>query len=149
MEATKERPMNHPVHHPSHWIGVAVVAGLALLAFEAMGQQTLNEINISTNASAVFQGRPAMAGAQAGLGAMAGPPQGGIGLQGSEGAGMSLRAPQVIRDQMNPLPAVACADLPPAASATEQPLCLPQVRDERFERRLAILGIDAQQRGRM
>ena len=141
--------MNHPVHHPSHWIGVAVVAGLALLAFEAWGQQTMNEINISTNAAAVFQGRPAMAGAQAGLGAMAGPPQGGIGLQGSDGAGLSLRAPQVITQQTNPLPPVACADLPAAPSAAEEPLCLPQVRDERFERRLAILGIDAQQRGRM
>ncbi|HWI77604.1 MAG TPA: hypothetical protein VNS31_00295, partial [Ramlibacter sp.] len=114
--------MNHPVHHPYHWIGVAVVAGLALLAFEAWGQQSLNEVNISTNAAAVFQGRPAMAGAQAGLGAMAGPPQGGIGLQGSDGAGMSLRAPQVIREQMNPLPPVACADLPPAASAAEESL---------------------------
>jgi hypothetical protein len=55
----------------------------------------------------------------------------------------------VITQQMNPLPPVACADLPPAASAAEQPLCLPQVRDERFERRLSNLGIDAQQRGRM
>ena len=141
--------MNPTVRHHSRWIGVAVIAALALLAFEAWGQQTLNEIHISTNAGAVFQGRPAMAGAQAGLGAMAGPAQGGIGLQGSDGAGLSLRAPQVITQQTNPLPPVACADLPPAASATEQPLCLPQVEDERFERRLSLLGIDAQQRGRM
>ena len=140
--------MNPTVHHHSRWIGVAVIAALALLAFEAWGQLTLNEIHISTNAGAVFQGRPAMAGAQAGLGAMAGPAQGGIGLQGSDGAGLSLRAPQVIAQQTNPLPPVACADLP-RASAAEQPLCLPQVLDERFERRLAILGIDAQQRGRM
>ena len=138
--------MKHYPHHPTHWIAVALVAGLALLAFEAAGQQSTN--NMSPNAQAVFQGRPAMSGAQAGLGAMAGPPQGGIGLQGSDGAGLNLRAPQVVQQQVNPLPPVACADIP-RISAAEQPLCLPQVRDERFERRLAILGIDAQQRGRM
>jgi hypothetical protein len=85
---------------------------------------------------------------QAGLGAQAGPPQGGIGLQGSDGAGLSLRKPRVIEEQMAALPPVACADIP-TVSTTEKPLCLPQVRDERFDRRLAILGIDAQQRGRM
>jgi hypothetical protein len=138
--------MKHYPHHPTHWIGVAVVAALALLAFEAAGQQATN--NLNPNAQAVFQGRPAMSGAQAGLGAMAGPPQGGIGLQGSDGAGRSLRSPHVIDQQVSPLPPVACADLP-RASGAEQPLCLPQVRNERFERRLAILGIDAQQRGRM
>jgi hypothetical protein len=127
-------------HHPTHWIGVAIVAALALLTFEAAGQ--------STNAAAAFEGRPSMAGAQAGLGAQAGPPQGGIGLQGSDGAGLSLRKPRVIEEQMAALPPIACADLP-TTSTTEKPLCLPQVRDERFERRLAILGIDAQQRGRM
>lgn len=136
--------MKHPHHHPTHWVAVAAIAALALLTFEAAGQN----VQPSTNAQAVFEGRPAMAGAQAGLGAMAGPPQGGIGLQGSDGAGLNLRAPQVIAQQTNPLPPVACADIP-RISAAEQPLCLPQVRDERFERRLAILGIDAQQRGRM
>ncbi|HEX2544110.1 MAG TPA: hypothetical protein VHL79_04495 [Ramlibacter sp.] len=138
--------MNHHPHSPTHWIGVAAVLGLGLLALEAWGQQATN--NMSPNAQAVFQGRPAMAGAQAGLGAMAGPPQGGIGLQGSDGAGRNLRRPHVIEQQMAPLPPVACADLP-RTSATEQPLCLPQVRDERFDRRLSLLGIDAQQRGRM
>lgn len=137
--------MHYP-HHPTHWLGVALVLLLALLAFEAYGQLPNREL--STNAQAMFQGRPAMAGAQAGLGAMAGPAQGGIGLQGSDGAGLNLRRPWVIEQQMNPLPPVACADLP-RTSATEQPLCLPEIRDERFERRLALLGIDAQQRGRM
>jgi hypothetical protein len=135
-------------HHPTHWIAVAAVLALGLLAFEAWGQQSVNGMNLSPNASAVFQGRPAMSGAQAGLGAMAGPPQGGIGLQGSDGAGLNLRRPRVIEEQMNALPPVACADVPRVSSA-EQPPCLPQVLDERFERRLAILGIDAQQRGRM
>jgi hypothetical protein len=133
-------------HHPTHWLGIALVVALALLAFEASGQQSTN--NMSPNASAVFQGRPYMSGAQAGTGAMAGPPQGGIGLQGSDGAGLNLRRPHVIDQQVSPLPAVACADLP-RASAAEKPLCLPDVRNERHERRLAILGIDAQQRGRM
>lgn len=133
-------------HHRTHWLGVALVMALALLASEVYGQAAAREM--TTNAAAVFQGRPLMAGAQAGLGALAGPPQGGIGLQGSEGAGLNLRRPHVIEQQMNPLPPIACADLP-RTSAAEQPLCLPQVRDERFERRLALLGIDAQQRGRM
>ena len=132
--------------HHHHWLGVAAILLLALLAFEAYGQPPNHEL--SPNAGAVFQGRPAMAGAQAGLGALAGPPQGGMGLQGSDGAGLNLRRPHVIEQQMNPLPPVACADLP-RESATEQPLCLPQIRDERFERRLALLGISAEQRGRM
>jgi hypothetical protein len=140
--------MNHTPHHPTHSLAVAVVVAIALMAFEASGQQTVHELRTNPNAQAVFQGRPAMSGAQAGLGAMAGPPQGGIGLQGSDGAGRSLRRPWVVEQQMSPLPPVACADLP-RTSATEQPLCLPEVRHERFERRLAILGIDAQQRGRM
>lgn len=136
----------HYRHHPSHWIGVAAVLALALLAAEAWGQMPNHQL--TPNAEAMFQGRPAMSGAQAGLGAMAGPPQGGIGLQGSDGAGLSLRRPHVIEQQMNPLPPVACADLPRASTA-EQPLCLPQIRDERFERRLTLLGINAEQRGRM
>jgi hypothetical protein len=133
-------------HHPTHWLGVAAVLLLALMAIEAYGQPPNHEL--SANANATFQGRPAMAGAQAGLGALAGPPQGGIGLQGSDGAGRNLRRPWVIEQQMNPLPPVACADLP-RTSASEQPLCLPQVRDERFERRLSLLGITSEQRGRM
>jgi hypothetical protein len=135
-------------HHPSHWIAVALALGFGLMALEAAGQQTANEVQLTPNAGAVYQGRPAMSGAQAGLGALAGPPQGGIGLQGSDGAGLNLRRPRIIEEQVNPLPPVACADIP-RISAAEQPLCLPQVRNERFERRLATLGIDAQQRGRM
>jgi hypothetical protein len=124
-------------HHPTHWLGVAAIAALALLALEAAGP--------STGAGAMFEGRPAMAGAQGGQGAQAGPAQGGIGLQGTEGAELRLRRPAIIEQSMNPPPAAACADLP-RTSAAEQPLCLPQVRDERMERRIARLGIDAQQR---
>jgi hypothetical protein len=48
-----------------------------------------------TGSEQVFQGRPAMAGAQAGTGAMAGPPQGGVGPQSVDqaGGGLVLRAP--------------------------------------------------------
>jgi hypothetical protein len=137
--------MNHTPHHPTHSLAVAVVVAIALMAFEASGQQTVHELRTNPNAQAVFQGRPAMSGAQAGLGAMAGPPQGGIGLQGSDGAGRNLRRPHVIEQQMNPLASSACADVP-RASGADKPLCLPEVRDERLERRLAVLGIDPQQR---
>ena len=64
-------------HSPQHWITVALLlAALLLTLSEAHGQ--------SPGTAASFEGRPAMAGAQAGLGAQAGPPQGGIGVQGSE-----------------------------------------------------------------
>lgn len=61
-------------HRRNHWLIAAVVAVLALLTLsEAWGQ--------STGAQAQFEGRPAMGGAQAGTGAAAGPPQGGVGVQ--------------------------------------------------------------------
>ena len=64
-------------HTRYHWIAVALVLIALMLALnEAHGQ--------TTGAAAVFEGRPAMAGAQGGLGAQAGPPQGGIGVQGSD-----------------------------------------------------------------
>lgn len=77
-------------HHRSHWFVVAVVVVLALMALEAGGQVT--------GAQAVFEGRPSLAGAQGGLGAQAGPAQGGIALQGTDGAEFNLRKPRVIRD---------------------------------------------------
>jgi hypothetical protein len=71
-------------HSPHHWIPVAIVIAIALLTLtEVHGQRT--------DSSAVFQGRPAMAGAQAGAGAMAGPPQGGIGVQGQDQSQINLR----------------------------------------------------------
>lgn len=70
-------------HRPSHWVAVALVLAALLLALnEAHGQ--------SAGAAAIFEGRPAMAGAQAGLGAQAGPPQGGVGVQGPEAARRNL-----------------------------------------------------------
>jgi hypothetical protein len=144
-EHCKEPQMKHTPHHPTHWLAVAVVVAMALMAFEAYGQQTVHELRINPNAQAVFQGRPAMAGAQAGLGAMSGPPQGGIGLQGSDGAGRNVRRPYVREQQMDPVVSADCANAP-RVSGAEKPLCLPEIRDERLERRIAILGIDPQQR---
>src|SRR3569832_551049 len=68
--------MQH-IHSPHHWIPVAIVLTIALLTLSnAFGQRS--------DSSAVFEGRPAMAGANPGTGAMAGPPQGGIGVQGQD-----------------------------------------------------------------
>ncbi|QJW83261.1 hypothetical protein HK414_00315 [Ramlibacter terrae] len=125
-------------HHPTHWIAVAAAASLALLAFEVAGQ--------STGSQAVFEGRPAMAGARAGLGAMAGPPQGGIGLQGTDGAQVNLRRPDTTTmGAGRALPTSQCEG--PTVSAAQNPACLTQVGDERIEGRMARLGIsDPQQR---
>ena len=94
------------VHHPTHWIGVAVVLALALLALEEAGGQ-------SAGAAAMFEGRPAMGGAQAGLGAMAGPPQGGIGVQGTQAAQLNLRKPRIIEEARD-MPKGEPAQAPPA-----------------------------------
>ena len=79
-------------HTPYHWILVALVL-IALLL-------TLSEVHGQGSAAAVFEGRPALAGAQAGQGAQAGPPQGGIGVQGNEAAerGIRLRKPSGLDD---------------------------------------------------
>src|SRR3954468_7459356 len=79
------------LHSPYHWITVALVASAALLTLS-------NVYGQRTDAAAMFQGRPAMAGAQAGTGAMAGPPQGGIGIQGQDNSGVALRPPSGLRD---------------------------------------------------
>ena len=76
-----------------HWIPSGAAIGVLLVTLTQVHAQSLN-----MDSSAMFQGRPAMSGAQAGMGAMAGPPQGGIGLQGTEGAerGLHLRPPSGI-----------------------------------------------------
>ena len=79
------------LHPPYHWITVALVAGVALLPLSDVHGQ-------HTDASAVFEGRPVPAGAQSGTGALAGPPQGGIGVQGTENTGIALRPPAGLRD---------------------------------------------------
>jgi hypothetical protein len=76
--------------HPSwHWVVVAAVAAVAVFTLSNVwgGQGTAN--------GSPFEGRPALSGAQAGTGAMAGPPQGGLGPQGvaEPGGGLVLRGP--------------------------------------------------------
>ena len=72
----------------SNWIAAAAVLPITLcMVGHVHGQGTGSE--------AVFQGRPAMAGAQGGTGAMAGPPQGGVAPQSvdQQGGGVQLRKP--------------------------------------------------------
>ncbi|WP_427914179.1 hypothetical protein ACPWT1_04305 [Ramlibacter sp. MMS24-I3-19] len=72
----------------SNWIAVAAVLPITLcMVGHVHGQGTGSE--------AMFQGRPAMAGAQGGTGAMAGPPQGGVAPQSVDqpGGGVQLRKP--------------------------------------------------------
>jgi predicted carbohydrate-binding protein with CBM5 and CBM33 domain len=100
-------------HTPSHWVVVALVLLALLLTLrEAHGQTQ------SPGAAAVFEGRPAVAGAQAGLGAQAGPPQGGIGVQGAEAAerGVHVRRPSGAADMPQGQPAAA-TDVAAAAPA--------------------------------
>lgn len=96
-------------HHPTHWIAVALAMALALLAFEAAGQGGPAQ---STTASGMFQGRPAMAGAQGGMGAQAGLPQGGLGVQGSQAAELNLRRPRIVDEPPRDMPQGQPADVP-------------------------------------
>lgn len=92
--------MHHP---PSHWILLALVLlALLLTLSEAYGQPA--------GSAAVFEGRPAMAGAQAGIGAQAGPPQGGIGVQGPQAAERSVHLRRPAR-QAGTGPAPDAADV--------------------------------------
>ena len=61
-------------HSPHHWIAVAVVLAVLLL--------TLSRPMARAAARPPLEGRPAMP-PQAGQGAMAGPPQGGIAVENS------------------------------------------------------------------
>ena len=112
---------NH--HSPYHWLVVTIVAAVALFTFgHARGQ--------ATGASAAFEGRPAMAGAQGGLGAQGGMPQGGIGVQGSEAAQrqLNLRKPSGL-DSMPAAPATTSA-APIAPVAARSDVTLVPKKDE-------------------
>jgi hypothetical protein len=86
------------IHHsPYHWllVGLVLVAFLLLTLPEAHGQ-------VAVGAQGAYDaGRPAIAGAQAGIGAQAGPPQGGIGVQGNQAAerGLHLGRPAGLEDR--------------------------------------------------
>lgn len=84
-------------HTPFHWVAVALVSAVALLTLSEAGGQ-------ATSAGALFEGRPALAGAQGGQGAQAGVPQGGLGVQGSEAErGVLLGKPSGL-DALPPAP---------------------------------------------
>jgi hypothetical protein len=107
-------------HTPSHWILVVLVlVALLFVLSEAHGQ--------GASANAVFEGRPAMAGAQGGLGAQAGPPQGGLGVQGNEAAErtMHLRRPS---DATAPTTA---NDTTPAAAAATTDVAVARAADHK------------------
>ncbi|MEJ6021342.1 hypothetical protein [Ramlibacter sp. PS4R-6] len=80
------------LHTPHHWLAVTIVLAVAMLTMSLAHGQQRNDAGVT------FQGRPAMAGAQSGTGALAGPAQGGIGIQGSDNAGVALRPPSGLRD---------------------------------------------------
>jgi hypothetical protein len=90
-------------HSPHHWIPVAIVVAIALLTLSnAHGQRT--------DSSAMFEGRPAMAGAQAGTGAMAGPPQGGIAPQGQDNPQISVQRRSTAQGAEMPPPQVGATN---------------------------------------
>ena len=98
---------NH--HSPFHWFAIAVVLAVGLFTItHARGQ--------ATGAAAAFEGRPAMAGAQGGLGAQGGMAQGGIGVQGNDAAQrqLNLRKPSGL-DSAPALPGSAPAAMPVGA----------------------------------
>lgn len=74
-------------HSPWHRAAAAAVLAVALLTLsDAHGQRT--------GPAATFEGRPAIAGAQSGRGAMSGPPQGGLGVQRTEDRAGDLPLPR-------------------------------------------------------
>ena len=75
-------------HRPWHWAAVAAALAVALLTLsDAHGQKA--------GSAASFEDRPTIGGAQSGLGAMSGPPQGGLGVQSTEDlAGGGLKVPR-------------------------------------------------------
>ena len=97
------------MHHiPSRWLPAAVITAAVLLTLTPAWGQT-------QGAGAMFEGRPAMAGAQGGQGAQAGMPQGGLGVQGSEAQrGLNLRKPSGL-DAMPPVPRDSGLDVAGAA----------------------------------
>jgi hypothetical protein len=74
---------------PTAWFWVVAAAIVAVALF------TVGNVHGQTSGSAAaFEGRPAMAGAQGGTGAMAGPPQGGLAPQSPSDPGGGIAAPR-------------------------------------------------------
>jgi hypothetical protein len=114
-------------HRPHHWIAVALVILLALLVLRDVHGQA------ATGSAAMFEGRPALAGAQAGLGAQAGPPQGGLGVQGRDAAQLSLRPPAALRADAEMPRGAPAGDVVASNAAAERDI----VRHDRDRDRVA------------
>jgi hypothetical protein len=113
-------------HSPYHWVAVAVALAALLL--------TLGEAHGQSGASAVFEGRPAMAGAQGGMGAQGGVAQGGLGVQGNAVAERTMRLGkptglddirQARRDEAPDVIAASNSDVTPRKDATPAPAPVP------------------------
>ncbi|MEP6790369.1 MAG: hypothetical protein ABI907_03295 [Ramlibacter sp.] len=143
----------HTPHTPAHWVTVALVTAAALLTFsDAYGQ---------SGAAAVFEGRPTMAGAQGGLGAQAGMAQGGIGVQGADGAqrALKLHKPSGVDAAPN-MPQGAPADVvarsktditlaPDKSVGTGKKKARRGVKNTLSNQRYGVTPIDAQTRGEL
>lgn len=82
---------------PTAWFWIVAAAVLAVALF------TVGNVHgQSAGAKAVFEGRPAMAGAQAGTGPMAGPPQGGVAPQSPEDPGAGIRVQRQLPSSTDP-----------------------------------------------
>ncbi len=109
-------------HRPYHWVAVAAALAALLL--------TLGEAHGQSGATAVFEGRPAMAGAQGGMGAQGGVAQGGIGVQGNAVAERTMRLGkptglddirQARRDEAPDVIAASSSDVTPRKDAAPAP----------------------------
>ncbi len=98
-------------HTPAHSVLLALVSAALLV--------TLSDARAQSGAATVFEGRPAMAGAQGGMGAQSGMPQGGLGVQGNEAAERGLRLSKP--SQLDEMQQARRAGVDPIAAAdTEQ-----------------------------
>lgn len=77
--------------NPTAWFWVIAAAVVAVALFTVS-----NVHGQSAGSAASFEGRPVVGGAQSGLGAMSGPPQGGLSAQSTEdpGGGIGPRRPR-------------------------------------------------------
>lgn len=112
--------LHHAPHHGA--LAALVAAALCLGMSDAQGQ--------SPAAAAAAEGRPAMAGAQGGLGAQPGLAQGGLGVQGTAGAQVEIPLKRPGRSS-NPTPPQPAADSTVVQNAIDNPLGSPDVRPGR------------------
>lgn len=133
-------------HQRWHWAAVAAVLAVALLTLtDAHGQKS--------GSAATFEGRPAVPGAQSDLGAMSGPPQGGVGVQSTED--LRLPRPGPGRDSGPAVPRDSGLDRPSDAEPARPAEPDGEVRPRRERKNVNVAprqgdesGIRKQQRAR-